>query len=907
MCYDNCGSTIQNALNKYLTAFKTQHALSNAFFNVDVEPQALGVHRLIITIESDHADALQYVQLSKQLKQEIRDVGFDVLDDDERGKKETSQRLNWINILINLVAIASIIALSIAFPPSLPLMIGLTLICFVTTAWTARHYIQQFFRNIRHNNWFNMPTSITLAWGLSLGHTLYHMITMPLMMDIAMTFMNFIMPMMLVGIINIMDEIKRWVLSQSKKMHIQGMASLFPNMADEYMCCELSNDELKQCQAQILSEVFWQEKIKSGISKKKFALQQDMVIVVKQGTCFPVDGIILAGTTRVDASILTGEPQQRKAYGDAIPAGAMNLQQDVIMKATTNSYNSTINRILLSSNRARKEAAITTDKRFFYLYSALIIIGVTASLITPVALGFFTVPLLLQTLMGIMFAICPCTIAIAHYLPELLGTATLSNKSILLRDQRLYDYQDDIHTVVFDKTGTLTTEKSRVHESRGIEPGLWQRIYLLEKKYGCEHPLAKAICEYYESQGARATFTEIDDDSVKITNCGLSARVQEKLIHIGNADYLRQYVEMPTQLDDTQGFTPVYVAENKVYRGVIYIQHDIRPGVIAALRQLKSEKKRLILLTGDTRSSAMALNHQLGGIFEENNIHAGQKSEDKNAFFKKELKSATGVWFVGDGLNDSLCARTVSEQGGISCAMTSTDKSAFFTDISLNGSLDYLFEYKKINHALKKNVMQNQGLLAYGAVIFLAFVIALPIVGLSVSPLIPVVIMVSTTVTTLFNSYRMKIIVDCALDKKPSWLQRCLASDASIGLLMGGCTFLILGLFIATLSCGYVALPGFLFTAGVAAAVSSGCVVAAIAMFAGFAGLGVSYLGVNKTSRPDDELVIRSRAPSLTRTIHTRGYEIVPNDSEAACLSNTNNTNASQNDMTYRSSFCIIL
>lgn len=966
MCHQGCGARIQHDLGD-LSELKRKHLLPNdAQLTIDAEPQALGVHRLILMIEiGDRSFSLQEhakTELSKQFKERIEAAGHEVIDDDG-GEQETYNTINWVNIFINLVAIATIIVLSVVFPPSLPLIIGLTVFSFLTTAFTARSYFIHFFRNLRHRNLFNMPTSITLAWVLSLTHSLYHVVSMPFMIGFAMTFMNFIMPVMLVTIINVMDEIKRLVLNKSKKIHLKGMKSLFPDMANEYLCYPLSEEE----------EVVFEDAVKRGktvtiqdmlqddkrMACNKNALQKGMIIQVKRGDCFPVDGIIVQGRTRIDASILNGESQQLKQVCDSVPAGAINLGQDVVIRATENCYDSTVNQLLFCSNRAQeyglikllsdpktmardelkkrlnnkssyvlcdskvyyfdknlkktelhttnfkqlaaifpktahildsasKEALIKitsltghtrdklvgmdTDQRFIYLYLGLIIVGVVVSILIPYALGLFTVPLMLQTITGILFVICPCTIAIAHQLPILFNMSRLNDKDIIMRNGDLTERFDDIHTVVFDKTGTLTTGASSVNEraSEGLSPALWNRIYLLEEKHGLDHPLAKAICGYCKTNNYHQTrFTEVTDYEPDERHRGLSASVQGKRLHLGNAQYLKDSVGVNVpehsesiQFHLAQGYTPVYVAEydsvqkKSVYQGVIFIEHSIKPEVLEGLFRLKRGKINLIMLTGDHRDAAIGFNQQNGAIFDAQHIHAEQTFQDKEQFLNELMSNehldSRGVWFVGDGLNDAPCARMVTDKGGVSCAMTSTDKAAFFTDISLNGTLDYLFEYKTLNHTLKKNITQNQWLLVYGAVVFLAFIITLPIVGIGMSPLIPMIVMVSTTFFTLFNSYRVKLAVDNSLDKKPSWLKQCLASDMSLGFLVVGSALLILSVLIATVASGHIALPVFVFTAGATAAISSSCFLVAATMFGGLILLGMTYFCVYRDTNKKD-------------------------------------------------------
>ncbi|WP_019218248.1 hypothetical protein [Legionella tunisiensis] len=219
-----------------------------------------------------------------------------------------------------------------------------------------------------------------------------------------------------------------------------------------------------------------------------------------------------------------------------------------------------------------------------------------------------------------------------------------------------------------------------------------------------------------------------------------------------------------------------------------------------------------------------------------------------------------GVWFVGDGLNDAPCARIVTEENGVSCAMNSTDKAAFFTDICLNGSLAYLFEHHKLDRFFQKNIRQNQGLLVFSAIAFLAFIISFSIAGMGVSPLIPMLIMMSTTGFTLLNCYRVKLSVDDALDKRRSWLREFLVADASVGLGAGASTLLIVGLLISTVMSKGLGLSAF--TAGSLAAIGCASALSGGLILTLFILTAVSYLIFDQFNPTTGDGAISQSEPS---------------------------------------------
>lgn len=900
MCFDGCGQSVEDLSIQTLQKLKAQGLLpDHAELIFHAAPEELGHQRVMLELEAEEptallSEALQ-AQIRFQLKKTLADAGFDSTDGQQSSQQSSLKRSNWINILINVLAIVAMTGLSLLLPTSVPLTMSFTALTMLATAFTARNYLLNFYRNLRQKKLATMATPITLGWFLSLAHTSYHSVMMPMGGSFSMTLMNFIMPVTLMLLVNGMDEMKRMVRSQSQKLQLRDIKSLFPQMASEYDCYALEASALVEIKSLLEAATQNQEQLhavteiiqqrlacQEPVKCRQQALKSGMLIVVKRGECFPVDGCIVQGQTIIDASILTGEYRQATQLLDAIPAGAINLGSDVMILARLNGYHSSANRLLFRSNRAVvRENPVTKSRKIFpYLFAALIVISLAAAVLTPFGLGILTIPLLLQNVTGILFAICPCTMVLAHELPKLLSHYQRHKQGIVLRDAQLTECSDEIHTVVFDKTGTLTTGSSQVESFEGISAPLWQKIYLLEKRHGAEHPLAKAISQYYETsypptheQSGSRMFAEDVSQAVRDErHRGLSAMVQGVHIHIGNAEYLTSNnIALPAQCSAAieaklmLGYTPVYVAENGVYQGVLLIKHEIRKDILAGLARLKAQKKRLIMLTGDTEASAIAFNQQLGHLFAPGEIHAKQSPRDKEQFLEQLMNAKTdtgacdpkGIWFVGDGLNDAPCARIVTEKGGVSCAMTANDKAAFFTDVSLNGRLDYLFQHNQLNRFFKKNTRQNQGLLAYGGLAFLAFIITLSIVGVAVPPLIPMFIMSLTTIAVLFNSYRVKLSAEQQLsepEERRPWISRALASDASIGLLLLATTLLIGGLLIATIASGGLALPAMVFTAGIMVAMSSVLTIAATALFAVFTALVVGHCIAKRCSgNPDDK------------------------------------------------------
>ncbi|MBA2649311.1 MAG: cation-translocating P-type ATPase [Legionella sp.] len=882
MCHKDCGKTIRNALTIDDITKKTPLPL-DARLRIDAEPQSLGIHKLIILIESEKPYSLTKADkdaITSYLREQLEGVGYPVVSLTE--DKMPSNSINWYNIAVNLVTVLIIISLSLTFPPSMLLTISLsTLSCFAST-FSARSYISQSLNSLRHKNVSSMATSITLGWFLSLAHTLYHAFTMPLAGGISMVFMSYIMPILLIALINGMETIKSLIVKNSQAMHLKGMRSLFPHMSEVYEQYPLTAQqqqqfgELKDLNADddlvsnmtciLLNNV-------SSQTISKNLIKEGLLIKIRPGECFPVDGFIVQGHTVVDSSLYDGELHQSKHPLQTVPAGATNLGEEVLFYTETDSYSSSLNQLLFRANRGHTTKPGQTHQKFHKIYTILIFLSLLIAFITPLALGVLTLPMLLQNLTGILFTVCPCTIAIAHQLPLLLNTYHLARKGVVLRAETINNHSEKLHTVVFDKTGTLTTGQGKVVLSEGIEDSTMQRVYLLENQQGGAHPLAKAITSFYESQKIQdPVIADIGQVKHSKKKRGLSAYVQGKEIHIGSLKFLtkEQKIEVPELSQAIQqgldlGYTAVYVAEGKVFQGVLLIQQESRTNILQSLEQLIKDKIKIILLTGDTKLSAEKFNQQHKMIFNPNNIKAEQQPSDKEDFLQtliNESPNPGGICVVCDGLNDALFARLASDKGGMSCSITALDKAAYFTDVSLNdGSLEYIFKYRQVNLFLKKIIQQNQGIITFSTVAFLAFIITCSIVGIGVLPIIPLSIMLFTTLCTLFNTYRIKLSVDIALDKRTSWLKRCFASDVSLGLLMGGSSLLMVSLLLSTVIIGGLAFPAMVFTAGLVTTVSSSCAIMANILLGLFIVLSTAFVVNERCIDIEQEIETKSEPP----------------------------------------------
>ncbi len=836
MCFGGCGYNIETSIREYL-----EIRFPKAKIYISSGPMPYGMHKYVVEIQA--AEQIPITNLTIDIKKVIIAADperFTIVDENPHSEPKIK---NWLNILINFIAITSIIVLSIIFPPSLLLSIGLGAICFSATLFTARDYILNFLKSLSSKNFLSMQVTVSFGWLLALAHAIYHVSLMPLMTSFAMTFMNFVMPLTLVTIVNVMDEIKRQIQKKSQKIYLNGIKSLFPEMQEEYLGMQVTQENAEN----LVNSTKY-------IPYARHTICKNMFLKVKAGECFPVDGQIVFGSTYVDKSILNGEPAIASEVGTRVESGCINLWQDVVILTEDSEYYSTANKMIMYANTQDKQNTNTSpsqlSNKFYYFYFGLFGAGFILSIVLACVLGTFTVGTLLQSMIGILFAICPCTIGISYYLPNLLKNYQLNNDDIIINNPNPPANIADFDVFIFDKTGTLTNE-SRVVDSENITPGLWKKIYAIERRLGRKHPIALALQRYVEESMLDSDIAYISEIH-EIAASGISVKFNEEKITIGNGNYLEgKGIVVPRK--DIDGGTCVYVAIDDKYAGNISIRHELRPGMQESLLKLKhptslslgdkTPEKTLIMLTGDKSSSAHGLNRQCGNIFKE--IYAEHTPEQKSQKITEISAKYSGkkICFIGDGLNDALCSKKLRELGGVSISISSNDKAAFFTDMSLNGNLDYLFIQQEIDHQEQKIIKQNRWIMAYGAIIFLVFLISFQVIGIGTSPLIPMTMMFATTLFTLFNSYRTQVITHNLLSKHHvSPVDKIMQSNLSIGLLLGGSLALVVAVLIASLSSLHLALPLFVFGGGLINVVSSSFLVAATVMLAGFTGLVCAYM-----------------------------------------------------------------
>ena len=384
------------------------------------------------------------------------------------------------------------------------------------------------------------------------------------------------------------------------------------------------------------------------------------IIVVKPGERVPLDGVVTEGRSSLDTSALTGEPIPRDvAEGDAILSGCINMNGLLTAKVTKPFGESTVSKVLeLVENASDKKShSENFISKFAKYYTPSVVFAALAlSILPPLFLALTGHGSFLSIFPGwfkrsLIFLVisCPCALVISIPLSFFGGIGGAAKRGILVKGSNYLEAMAQADTLVFDKTGTLTKGVFAVEQVSPADGFDEQTLVELAACAECysTHPIAVSL--------RRAHGKDIDKgriaDVTEIAGKGLSARVDGRLVHVGNRKLMEQ-IDVPCPEGAAYG-TVAYVSVDGAYAGFILINDVVKEDSAAAIRALKScGVAKTVMLTGDSDASGRRVAEQLGL----DEVHTQLLPGDKVDLVEKLLaaeKPGAKLAFVGDGLNDA--------------------------------------------------------------------------------------------------------------------------------------------------------------------------------------------------------------------------------------------------------------
>lgn len=381
------------------------------------------------------------------------------------------------------------------------------------------------------------------------------------------------------------------------------------------------------------------------------------VIVVQPGEKVPIDGIVIRGETSLNTSALTGESLPKHvAPGENVTSGCINLTGVIYVRTTRLFGDSTVSQILelvenASSRKSQSEAFIT---RFARIYTPIVFFSALALALVPPLVRLFAMGADAQwddwIYRALVFLVisCPCALVISIPLSFFAGIGGASKEGILVKGSNYLEALSQTSTLVMDKTGTLTQgvfEVTAVHHNTIDENRLLELAALAES--ASSHPISKSLQKAYGKAIDRSRVTNIRELAGK----GVVASVDEQEVAVGNEKLM---TEIGIEFIACRSIgTIVHIAVNGNYCGHIVIADQLKPNAIKAIDAVrKAGVNKVVMLTGDRKSVALAVASQLG-IDE---VRYELMPSDKVSAVEKLLAQRTGsgkLAFVGDGINDA--------------------------------------------------------------------------------------------------------------------------------------------------------------------------------------------------------------------------------------------------------------
>ncbi len=480
---------------------------------------------------------------------------------------------------------------------------------------------------------------------------------------------------------------------------------------------------------------------------------------VRPGEKIPVDGVVLEGASAVDESMITGESiPVEKGSGARVIGATVNATGALVMRAEhvgSETMLAQIVQLVSQAQRTRAPIQRLADKVAGWFVPAVIAV----SIVTFVAWASFgPEPRFAHAIVNavaVLIVACPCALGLATPMAIMVGTGRGARAGVLIKNAEALETMEKVDTIVFDKTGTLTEGKPKVVAVSATGSNERDEILRLAAclERMSEHPLGAAIVAKANEKKLRLMEPA---DFTSVPGRGVQGTVEGKRVAVGNAALMHQVGALANggaiPVARTSGSTEIFVAVDGRYAGNIAVADPLKSSTPHALRELKALGIRLVMLTGDNKSTAQEIAASLGIEDFRAEVLPAQKTE-----VIRELQKEGGiVAMAGDGINDAPALA----QAHVGIAMgTGTDVALESAGITLlKGDLEGILRARKLSQATMRNIRQN---------LFFAFIynsigvpiaagVLYPVFGLLLSPILAAAAMSFSSVSVITNSLRLR-------------------------------------------------------------------------------------------------------------------------------------------------------
>jgi Cu+-exporting ATPase len=481
---------------------------------------------------------------------------------------------------------------------------------------------------------------------------------------------------------------------------------------------------------------------------------------VRPGEKVPVDGTVVSGSSSVDESMVSGEPiPVAKAEGDRVIGATVNGTGTMVIEAEkvgSDTLLAQIVQMVAEAQRSRAPIQKLADLVASYFVPAVIIVAA----LTFVAWAIWgpdpTMTFALINAVAVLIIACPCALGLATPVSIMVATGRGAGAGVLFKNAEAIEVMRDVETLVVDKTGTLTEGRPRLMSVTPLGSRDSSSLGLAASlERGSEHPLAQAIVDGASGRGLELRDA---DDFESVTGKGIVGAVDGRSVAVGN----RALMEDRAALADSavekaeelrgQGQTVMFVAVDGVVVSLLGVADPIKETTPEAIRQLQEDGIELVMLTGDSRTTAEAVARELGI----DRVVAEVLPDQKADAVKMLQAEGKAVAMAGDGINDApaLAQATVGIAMG-----TGTDVAMESAGVTLvKGDLRGIVRARRLSRVTMRNIKQN---------LFFAFVynalgvpvaagVLYPVFGILLSPMIAAAAMSFSSVSVIGNALRLR-------------------------------------------------------------------------------------------------------------------------------------------------------
>jgi Cu+-exporting ATPase len=482
---------------------------------------------------------------------------------------------------------------------------------------------------------------------------------------------------------------------------------------------------------------------------------------VRPGDKIPVDGVVVEGTSHVDESMITGEPLPvSKSVDDAVIGGTVNTTGGFTLRAErvgSETMLAQIVQMVAQAQRSRAPIQRLADQVSGYFVPAVLAIAVLTFIAWSIWGPEPRFAYALINSVAVLIIACPCALGLATPMSVMVAVGRGANAGVLVKNAESLERLERVNTLIVDKTGTLTEGKPTLvavsPNANWNEDDLLQFAASLEK--GSEHPLAATIVRGAEARGIGL----VDAQGFQsVTGKGVHGQVKGRNVAVGNRSLVEEGNSLPADVLReaeslrSEGQTVMFVAIDGAFAGLIGVADPIKKTTSEALHALREEGIEIVMVTGDSKTTAHAVARKLGI----DRVEAEVLPEQKVAVVKRLQAEGRVVAMAGDGVNDApaLAAAEVGIAMG-----TGTDVAIESAGVTLvKGDLRGIVRARRLSEAAMRNIRQN---------LFFAFVynvlgvpiaagILYPWFGLLLNPMIAAAAMSFSSVSVIANALRLR-------------------------------------------------------------------------------------------------------------------------------------------------------